>query len=37
MGQGGEIPDFANAEAQYNQIMKEQIDIVNQFLESQDF
>ena len=35
MGQGGEIPDFANAEAEYNRIAKEQIDIVNQFLESQ--
>jgi hypothetical protein len=35
MGQGGETPDFAHAEAQYNRIAKEQIDIVNQFLDSQ--
>jgi hypothetical protein len=35
MGEGGETPDFANAEAQYNRITKEQIDIVNQFLDSQ--
>lgn len=37
MGQGGENPDFANAEAQYNKIADEQMDIVNQFLESQGF
>jgi hypothetical protein len=35
MGQGGETPDFANAEKEYNQIAKDQIDIVNQFLESE--
>jgi hypothetical protein len=34
MGQGGETPDFANAEAEYNRIAKEQIDIANRFLES---
>jgi hypothetical protein len=34
MGQGGETPDFANAETEYNRIAKEQIDITNQFLES---
>ena len=35
MGQGGESPDFSNAESGYNRIAQEQIDIVNQFLESQ--
>jgi hypothetical protein len=35
MGQGGEAPDFAHAEAEYNRIAKEQIDIANRFLESQ--
>lgn len=34
MGQGGETPDFANAEVQYNRIAKEQVEIVNQFLDS---
>ena len=35
MGHGGETPDFANAETEYNRIAKDQIDIVNQFLESE--
>jgi hypothetical protein len=35
MGQGGENPDFANAEAEYNRIVKEQIDTVNKFLDSE--
>lgn len=35
MGEGGETPDFAQAEVDYNRIAKEQIDITNQFLESQ--
>jgi hypothetical protein len=35
MGQGGESPDFSNAEEGYNRIAKDQIDIVNQLLESQ--
>lgn len=34
MGQGGESPDFAHAESEYNRISKEQIDIVNQHLET---
>jgi len=35
MGQGGETPDFAQAEVEYNRVAKEQINIANQFLESQ--
>ncbi len=35
MGQSGENPDFAKAEAEYNRIVKEQIDTVNQFLDAE--
>jgi hypothetical protein len=35
LGHEGETPDFANAEAEYNRISKEQFDIVNQFMEAQ--
>ena len=35
MGQSGEDPDFSNAESGYNRIAQEQINIVNQFLESE--
>lgn len=37
MCEGGEDPDFAHAEAEYNRIVNEQIDTANQFLDSEGF
>jgi len=35
MCEGGDSPDFDNAETEYNRIVKDQIDTVNQFLDAQ--